>query len=212
MHWSAKLVVFILIVATLVLVGLLIYPHGASDTLFKSVVQSKSITRILNADSQLKEVPIVIVDRHSASREELMYHVKNGNAWILLWKPESGNKKNLYIFNDAQSLSVHDKDNSGFLDLHDAQLHEKLYVGAYLDARKKLMYMPAYKAGIAAIIINPEFLKQEKKAQKSLDLDQVGHVITSDSSKSDLKIIFIPGDFLKNLRLLDMSESPSQER
>lgn len=195
MPMMVRFFIAVLAIFTVALFIFIFHPHDLS--------QSEPIPAPSNptteADAQATEVDpgiiyTLVIDSTDAPGSE-MEQVVTGQDPLLIFM----NGK-IYSFNQLESLVLFDEDKNGIIDANDPRFNN-LHL-ARLDAKnKRLSHTPLNKAGVVAIVYNPEFLLAEKNNDPKRFKTIAGDIVLSDNSRWHLRVIPVETKYLQELNI-----------
>lgn len=146
------------------------------------------------------KVNVLVIDAPGKKAEELLQHLDDGRAQLLLWVEDSPGEKKAYTFNTLESLVRLEKNNLGFLDNNDEGF-KNLNVARYDSVKKVLYFLPLKDAHISSIEANRNYLIGEVLADPQNYKISAGIVTLSDGSKKNLYMIKVLEAQIQEARL-----------
>lgn len=180
---------FVVAIILLVLVIKIISPYVLSKT------EQEGLTEVG------PKVSVLVIDSSKQSPEDLIQHVEQGKASLLLWIEENQGSKQAYTFNTLESLVRLEQNRLGFLDSTDPGL-KNLNVARFSHHRRILYYTAAKKEGISAIEASRNYLIGEVLSDPQNYKNPAGKVIFKDGSKKVLYMVKLLESEIEDAKLL----------
>ena len=143
-------------------------------------------------------VHAIVID-HGANSQVDINSIQRGDDVLLAIKSDAkainqipkieGAK--LYLFNDLESLLIHDKNSDGMIGPEDPIFNELMAL-SLRRAHPEPYLQPLAKSGIRMLVIEPRYLLAIQQGLQLPIGSSIGYAIMADSSKRSIKLVMVP--------------------